>query len=195
VVRLSQSKGLSGLLERSGNDQILPLYLLEESMNPELLLGGTYEVLAREIHALYVEEQSELGVDASTNDSMVPWEDLPESLKESNRDQSAHIGTKLRAIGCDIAPLSDWDAKEFTFTPAELEMLAELEHERWMEQRLREGWTLGEKDVANSRSPHLVPWRELSDEMREWDRRAVRHIPDLLAGAGYQIVRKPAPRA
>ena len=194
IVQLSKSLGLAGLLGRSGNMEIRPLSLFDEGMNPDLLLGGTFEILAREIHALYVAEQLAEGVDETTNPSLVPWSQLSDSLQESNRDQSAHIGTKLAAIGCDIAPLVDWDAEDFEFSTAELEMLAELEHERWMAQRHREGWKLGDKDVARNRSPYLVPWAQLSEEVREWDRRAVRHIPSLLAGAGYQIVSRPVGR-
>ena len=122
---------------------------------------------------------------------MVPWELLSDSLKESNRDQAAHIGMKLAAIGCGIAPLSDWDADRLTFTKAEIEQLAEMEHERWIEQRLRDGWRPGPKDIEAKVSPYLVPWVQLSDDVKEWDRRAVRGIPGFLARAGYQMIRKP----
>lgn len=191
VAQLTDSLGLAGLLERSGTHEILPLYLFDVAMSPEVLLGGSYEVLARQIHSRYVDEHLADGDTVAGNPSMMDWADLPATLRESNRDQAAHIGTKLAAIGCDIAPLADWGAESFEFSGAELEMLAELEHERWVDQRTREGWTLGEKDLSRNRSPHLVPWRQLDDETREWDRRAVRHIPKLLASAGYQIVRRP----
>lgn len=191
VVDLSTSAGLAGLLQRpAGYEGLHAFDLFERTLRPELLLGGTYEILARAIHAEYVDEQRRQGATATTNPSVVPWDQLPDSLKESNRDQAAHIGVKLAVIGCGVAPLRDWDADRLTFTEAEIERLAELEHRRWVEQRLGDGWALGPKDIDARLSPYLIPWGQLSDEVKEWDRRAIRGIPGFLARAGYQVVRE-----
>jgi hypothetical protein len=122
---------------------------------------------------------------------MVPWDKLQETLKESNRDQAKHIGVKLIAVGCGIVPLTDWDAESFQFTPEHVELLAEMEHERWMEERRREGWTCtpGPKDIEKKTSPYMVPWDKLPDNVREWDRVFIRGLPGFLARAGFQIVR------
>jgi len=194
VVDLSRSAGLAELLQRPASYEGLYAFdLFDRTLRPELLLGGTYEILAHAIHAEYVDEQRLQGAAAASNSSLVPWEQLPESLKESNRDQAAHIGVKLAVIGCGIAPLSDWDADRLTFTEDEVEELAELEHERWTEQRLRDGWTLGPKDIDAKVSPYLIPWTQLSDAVKEWDRRAVRGIPGFLVRTGHQVVRKSTP--
>ena len=191
VVELSGSTGLAKLLRRPAVYERLDAFdLFDRTLRPSLLLGGTNEILARAIHAEYVDEQRRQGITVTSNPSLAPWEQLPDSLKESNRDQAAHIGVKLAAIGCGIAPLGDWDADQLAFTRAEIEQLAELEHERWTEQRLRDGWTLGPKDIDAKVSPYLIPWAQLSDEARESDRRAVRGIPGFLARAGHQVVRK-----
>src|SRR5207248_2665129 len=75
---------------------------------PELLLGGTNEALARMIHEEYVRQQQKLGQTTETNPSMVPWDELPEGLKESNRRQADDIGRKLREVGYCHTPTLDW---------------------------------------------------------------------------------------
>ncbi len=189
VVELVHANGMARLIDRPDHtDHIRAFNLLDRTLQPDLLLGGTYEVLARAIHQTYLDEQRESGATAATNPSMVPWEQLPDSLKESNRDQAAHIGGKLATVGRGIAPLTDWDADKITFTTAEVELLAEMEHDRWVVQRRTDGWTPGTKDIDAKTTPYLVPWNELSDEVKEWDRQAVRGIPTFLASAGYQTV-------
>lgn len=188
VVELTRSAGLASLLDRPGGyDGVSAFDVLDRTLEPQLLLGGTYEMLARAIHTEYFAEQLRQGATAASNPSLVPWERLPESLKESNRDQAAHIGVKLATLSYGIAPLSDWSADEMEFDEAEVELLAKLEHERWVDQRLRDGWTPGPKDVDERLSPYLIPWSELSEEVKEWDRRAVRGIPAFLARTGYQV--------
>jgi hypothetical protein len=120
---------------------------------------------------------------------MKPWDKLKETYKESNRAQAAHIGVKLADVGCDLAPLTDWDAESFRFEPDELERLAVLEHDRWMKERQASGWVLGPKDPDRNVSPHLVPWSELDEEVKDYDRLFIRGLPRFLARAGFQIVR------
>ena len=121
----------------------------------------------------------------------MPWDDLPEALKESNRAQASHIGVMLKAFGCGIIPWADWDAESFEFAPEEIELLAEMEHKRWVEERLRNDWTYasGTKNIEKKTSPYLVPWDELTEEVKEWDRVTVRGMPGFLARAEFQIVR------
>jgi hypothetical protein len=118
------------------------------------------------------------------------WEALPEHLRESNRSQAAHIFAKLDAIGCS-AHEADSDAQPIVLTPEEIERMAEMEHERWADERRAAGWTLGERDVEKKTSPYLGAWEEIPDEVREWDREAVRRIPALLASVGLEVRRGP----
>jgi 4-amino-4-deoxy-L-arabinose transferase-like glycosyltransferase len=94
--------------------------LLERACQPDLVLGGTYEILARAIHEDYIRKQREIGIATQTNSSMVPWDELPEYLKESNRRQADNIGARLKAVGCYLEPLADWDAALFKFTAEEV---------------------------------------------------------------------------
>ena len=44
-------------------------------------------------------------------------------------------------------------------------------------------------DDTAKRSPYLVPWEELPDRAREWNRSAVRSIPSLLASVNLAVVK------
>lgn len=76
------------------------------------------------------------------------------------------------------------------FTASEVECLAILEHRRWLRERQRAGWRYGTaKDVERRRSPYMVPWEELPDRAKEWNRSAVRSIPSLLASVNLAVVK------
>lgn len=196
VVRMARATGLASLFgqERGARDGFATLHafgLLDRTCDAELLLGGTYENLAHATHEEYVRVQEEEGQTPETNPAMVPWDDLADNLKESNRAQASHIGVKLKEIDCTIVPWSDWDAESFEFTAREIELLAEMEHKRWESERRRDDWTYasGPRNIEKRTSPYLVPWDELSGEVKEWDRVTIRGLPGFLARAEFQIVR------
>jgi hypothetical protein len=196
VAQMNRAAGLSNLLDGAGASGRLRVFdLLDRVLGAGLLLGGTYELLARTIHERYRAQRVREGADPADDPSLSPWGRLPETLKESNRSQAAHIGVKLAAISCAIVPLSDWEAQAPDFSPDEVELLAEMEHERWVAQRLQEGWRPGPRDARTRTSPYLVPWEDLGEDVRELDRQAVRATPALLSSAGYQLIRLGEPGA
>jgi uncharacterized membrane protein len=119
--------------------------------------------------------------------SLGPWDELPEEFKESNRAQARQIGEKLAVIGCLMMPAFD-PTLGFAFEDDELQLLARLEHERWMDERTAQGYELGPARYDHVR-PDLVPWDRLSDEARAMNIQAVRCIPDMLARVGFQVLR------
>jgi RyR domain len=147
------------------------------------------ERLARAVHEEYVASRLAEGGHAD-DPSLASWDELPETLKASNRSQAEHIETKLHAIGCALVPLHSVEPAEFDFTDDEVEILARLEHDRWMDERLRSSWVFGvARDLRTRRSPYLVPWEELSEKIRDLDRETVYRLPRHAARAGQQIVR------
>jgi hypothetical protein len=140
---------------------------------------------ARDLHSAYVERRLERGESVATNPSLVPWDRLPQSLQDSNRDQVAHLRVKLRHIGFD---LHDGSGPPVLFTREQIEQLSELEHERWVRHRQHDGWVLGTtKDSEKKLTPHLVPWSDLDEATRETDREFVRAIPDIAASLEMHI--------
>jgi hypothetical protein len=196
VVRMAHDAGLASLLRGAGDAsaEFASLHafgLLDRTCDADLFLSGLTETLARAMHERYRSSRSGEAADPERNPSVVPWDALPETLRESNRDQATHIGNKLTLLGYALAPLDGWEDEPFAFPPAEVELLGELEHERWVAERLRNGWRFapGAKDVERKTSPHLVPWAELTEPVREDDRIFVRDLPAFLAEVGYRIVR------
>jgi len=119
---------------------------------------------------------------------MGSWDGLPDVLKESNRDQARDIEQKLRSIGYAVEKAAGEAVESVNLSDDEIETLARMEHGRWNVERLASGWRLGErKDIARRISPHLVAWSELPESIRDYDREAVRRIPELLAGKGFRV--------
>jgi hypothetical protein len=194
VVRMNSETGLTDLIqgESHGLGRLHSFGLLDRVLKPELLLMGTHEIIARAIHEEYLKDQFEKGETVERNSSLVPWDELLGSLKESNRRQADYLGVKLGKIGYYIVPMIDWNAGLVEFTIEEIERMAKMEHDHWVEERLKEGWRYasGPKNSKKKRSPFLVPWEELPEEEKEKDRNPVRNIPDFLAKAGFQIYRR-----
>ncbi len=198
IVALHEESGLAALLRgvqgtqrRFGN--LHAVGLMERACQPDLVLGGIPELLARALHERYLEEQETAGVTLAHNPLLVSWDELPEEARESNRAQALHMGEKLAAVGYDIAPLSDWNASTNRFTELEIEQMARLEHDRWMNDRLQQGWHHGARDVARKLNPNLMEWEKLPENTRAFNRDVVGEIPTALARAGFQIHRLPRP--
>lgn len=188
VVRMEQDVGLAKLVEGlhpedNSFENLHAFGLLDWTCTPDQLLGGTHERIAQAIHELYLSFQNE------PTAASVPWEELSEDYQESCRRQADHVGEKLRAVGCALAQLTDWNAAPLQFTREEVESMARMEHERWMEERLRDGWTHGPKNEEQRTNPNLVSWHKLPEDVKKLNREMVRALPTFLAKVGLQVYR------
>ena len=196
VVRMTHESGLASLLSEKSNDEsftkLSAFGLLDRTCEPDLLLGGVIETIARVIHEGYIEIQSESDKSIPVNISTVSWDKLPENLKESNRQVADNIIHKLKAINCDVMPLIDLYSDSFIFSNEEIELMAKMEHKRWMSERLTAGWTYapGEKDIDKKTSPYLVKWADLPEEIKKIDRDIVKRIPKFLSKVDLQVYRQ-----
>lgn len=68
------------------------------------------------------------------------------------------------------------------------EKIAENVHENWSAGRIAEGWTFGEKrdDVAKT-TPCLVPYSQLPEGEKEYDRNTALQTLKLIVALGYKI--------
>jgi hypothetical protein len=165
--------------------------VLQEACVPANIRDDFTEQLARSIHRSYVAHERAMGKTEQVNPSMAPWERLPEDFRQSNIAQAADYGAKLEAIGAVVVP-APAAAPVFSFTDQEVELLAQMEHQRWMKEKLADGWKYGEpRDNQRKLHPDLKDWSDLSEEVRDLDRDAVRDLPGVLREAGFLILRLP----
>jgi hypothetical protein len=196
-VWLSERTGLASLLEGDRRSDavggnINPFGEVEKVCSLEMVLREKLDQLARMVHQTYVNKRTREGAKPQSEDALVPWPQLGEGLKDSNRQQADHIAVKLRAIGCEMVPAgSSTHPPERIISDQEMEVLAKMEHARWNADRFLAGWTLGEKNTAELRTPYLVSWDELSEEIRDYDRDPVRNLPALAREMGMRIIQRP----
>ena len=79
--------------------------------------------------------------------------------------------------------------------PKELNALAEEiaknVHEVWSEGRMKEGWTYGEKrDDVRKHHPCLVPYENLTETEKEYDRYTSQETLKLIMKLGFKIVKE-----
>lgn len=68
------------------------------------------------------------------------------------------------------------------------ELIAENVHENWAKGRVDNGWTYGEeRNDKNKTTPCLVPYNQLSEEEKEYDRKTAIETIKLIVALGYKI--------
>ena len=69
-----------------------------------------------------------------------------------------------------------------------IEELAKNVHEVWAKSRVEQGWTYGEvKDSIKKTTPCLVPYEELSEVEKDYDRNTAKETLKCLVKLGYKI--------
>jgi hypothetical protein len=193
-VRISKEAGLADLLEKPlpglGDIRRVKAFdIYDYACSAALILGGLHEILARDLHEIYRTEAEY----ASTRQT---WEQLPEAVKDANRQQASRIQFLLKEAGYRIYPLQDWDVDKQLFSKTEIEKMARLEHDLWRRTKEADDWVYGKQRDEKSRThPDLVPWNDLPEGEQEKNLTVVQQIPALLARIGFQIDRVADPGA
>lgn len=184
-VRMSEKEGFASVLQNKpegGNSLPRAFGLVEDCNSDEILENNMNEDLAKAIHASYLSEKT--GKDFSTRE----WDELDEGLKDSNRQQADHIDTKLRALG--LERVTSRDPRPPVEQLDEIELLAKMEHCRWNAERWLNDWTMGPRAPEKKTTPFLVPWNDLPDDIRAYDRQTVCKIPEFLSKINQKICRR-----
>ena len=72
-----------------------------------------------------------------------------------------------------------------------IEAIAENCHDIWARERIDDGWTYGEKrDDDHKKHPDLVPYSDLTEEEKKYDRKMAQGTLELIQRLGYKIVKE-----
>jgi len=158
-------------------------------LSPDNTIELNIEQLAEEAHYVYHKHHPEAG-------AAVPWAELDEVFKESNRNQVMDIPVKLSAIGCGYDDGSSSNPSVKDFTDIEIEIMARMEHDRWLQEKIDQGWEYAPKRVSELRKHNLiVPWEQLTIQYQKDDEQAkdievANNIIPLLEKIGMRVYRK-----
>lgn len=86
------------------------------------------------------------------------------------------------------------DTSEISLTPELQELTEEMArnvHEVWSQTRINDGWAYGpERNDAQKKHPCLVPYDELPESEKEYDRNTSQETLKLILKLGFEINRK-----
>ena len=170
----------------------------------EQIMGGRTDQYAEIAHRKYQEkrrsEAKKLGYTPEqtalmeAEPEMADYDKLDEFYKEGHRSQIRYLGQRLESFQMDVGlrPILPGAVDTVTelYGPV-LEQLSELEHERWMRDKLKQGWRYGTaRDTDLKLSPEMVPYADLDPVTKEMIRQYVREVPGYLREMGYELYRK-----
>lgn len=182
-VYLAQEHGLNHVL---ANEPKVRSFGTEQA---EQLLGHVAspraERLAPAIHAAYARLRKEGKA----------WTALSHEMQIANEEAAAHADVKLAIVGCEARTLPKRARKGDPaplerFTERERLLLAEIEHNRWVAERLISGWRFGERSDELRQRPGVVPWAPLLPEEAAKDLAQVDDLIPALKDLGEGVYRR-----
>jgi len=196
VARMSREGGVGTLLHaadrtREGFGSLSVFDALEQTCLPELVLGGTHEILAQAICAEYLELNSQQTQGDSRAASASSWHSVPNDIKDLYRRLADQIGQMLGEVGCTVEPLSEWNAEELRFNPEEEEVLATSIHEFYAKEYHRGGLQQlpGGQALTESGDDEPCAWSECPEQIKGMYRDMVRMLPTFLGRVDFQVYR------
>ena len=138
------------------NPRLQVIAIPEAGLQSHEFGDDSLERLARDNHQSYIDALPE-----GERAGAPQWAGLPEAFKESNRLAVIH-----RPIKQTI-----WNISASSGRDAVLEVLASSEHQRWMAEKIMDGWRGGVvRDNQRKVHPDIKPYQDLSEEVKQKDR-------------------------
>ena len=152
---------------------------LEETLSPEVLFGSQLDAFARALHDDY-RHRSQDQINPQAN---VPWHELPEFMKMSNRWRADHTPVLMELAGLHLVRDQQSPAV-VALNDEQVELLAQLEHRRYtIERRLIDSRSGATRRPQTRRDD----WSQLSEDQKNWNRKEVARLPEIMAGLGIEL--------
>lgn len=163
-----------------GGLAIQPWGGLDHSYDGLSILEGALDARARRVHHAYLHDpQNHPRPEDALNplSSRRSWEMLSSFLRDDNRNSADFFTARLKSVGLELLGPGEPSHGGLTATvsPASIdaasrEIMARLEHRRWVVMRLLCGWSYGEtRDDVGKVHPSIRPWAELVSSEKNKD--------------------------
>jgi hypothetical protein len=188
LIKVHSNRGVGGLLESLGETQsdhlpsVVPFGMAEEECNFQTVIAPGREEIAQAMHNKYFEKALKGGAKIGERPALNVWHNLPAHLQNSNRWQFEHLFVKIRLADNRFADpdFSGGDLVKYTAMVSNKEFkglvephkstLSRMEHNRWSAEKWLTGWEYSpERDDSKKRHSDLLPYDELSGEVRQLD--------------------------
>ncbi len=156
---------------------------LEETLSPDVLLGSKLDEFAQALHADYLKRSTK------NPQAAVPWDELPQFYKMSNRWRADHTPILMELAGMHLEEVASPTVARLS--DDQIERLARLEHRRYsIERRLAEN----RPRSAWRDDPSLYDWTDSADNKKElapgnkdYNRQEVAKLPQIMAEVGIEL--------
>jgi len=197
-VELPDGSGYGDVIGNLPDNPIVPKLIIAGSHSNAFCLAEEMDKVARELHQRYLEQRkAEKKHDPAKNMQDRNWENLNETTRGWNRTPADHAAIKLRsladhfriqrhslaedgtvilntALSTKVRDIIEHVRKKLSEQRPEIEMLAEMEHDRWSAERISEGWQYApDKNAELKQNPYLVNYQELGETIKQYDRESV----------------------
>jgi hypothetical protein len=171
-------KELSVSIEQTPHfDQVVQHFgQLEQTCNWQQIVETSSDNLAEFLHNEYNKHYG----------THKKWSELTESYRDANRTVADHLPVKLASLEYNIPKdPSNW-SQQVDLTE-NLELMAELEHNRWYAERKLNGWQYGETRNDNHKiHPCLVPYEQLPEQEKQKDRENIQALQQFFSSKPKQ---------
>jgi hypothetical protein len=125
-----------------------------------------------------------------------PYDELNPIQQEDNRAAALRMRDVLALVGLGLVIVEEADPRKrlsdmelAAYLNAHIELLAEAEHEGWVEHRAKNGWRYNQKTDDDLKLHHgMISYGDLPERDKDKDRGGVRDYPGNAKEAGFAIV-------